>query len=94
MVSWSKTVGGRRTQYIKAQYHASTRNGNFLSSLLKKYSWNCFVFGLTTSFLIPNIDITRVRHFSSSSICESRLAVDDGLERPESMELAGDDDLE
>jgi hypothetical protein len=43
---------------------------------------------------MPNIDITRVRHFGSSSICESRLAVDDGLERPESMELAGDDDLE
>ena len=38
MVSWSTTVGGKRTQYIKAQYHASTRNGNFLSSLLKKYS--------------------------------------------------------
>lgn len=53
------------TQYIKAQYQASTRNGNFLSSRLKKYPWNRLVFGLTTSFLSPSSRNSRFRHFGS-----------------------------
>ena len=53
------------TQYMRAQYHASTKNGNFLNSLLKKYPLNLFVFGLTTSFFHPNILNSLFLHFGS-----------------------------
>ena len=56
---------GMLTQYMRAQYHASTRNGNFLNSRLKKYPWNLLVFGLTTSFFHPNILNSLFLHFGS-----------------------------
>jgi hypothetical protein len=53
------------TQYIRAQYHASTKNGNFLKRRLRKYPWNLLVFGLTTSFFQPNILSSRFLHLGS-----------------------------
>jgi hypothetical protein len=50
------------------------------------------VFGDVTSFLSPIICMLRVRHFGSSSSCESSDALDDGLEHPESKGNDGDDD--
>jgi hypothetical protein len=60
-----KGYGGIFTQYIRAQYQASTKNGNFLNSLLKKYPWNLLVFGLTTSFFHPNTLNSLFLHFGS-----------------------------
>lgn len=48
------------TQYINAQYHASTKNGNFCSNRLKKYPSYLLVFGLTTSLFKPSILISRL----------------------------------
>jgi hypothetical protein len=97
------------TQYINAQYHASTRNGNFISTLDKKYPLNFCVFGLVTSCLQPNTLISLFCHLSSCSASSDGEAArwfskDDGPDRgigleqpdPELEEYEseyGDDDL-
>ena len=80
------------TQYSSPQYQTSTRKGNFLSSLLKKKSLNRLVFGDTTFVLTPSTHTCLLRHFDSSSERESSDALDEGLERPEPPEDAGDKD--
>lgn len=52
------------------------------------------MFGLTTSFLNPNILSSLFLHLGSSSTLPSSVALDDGLERPDELDDvdAGDDD--
>jgi hypothetical protein len=87
------------TQYIKAQYQASTKNGNFCNNRLKKYPSNRRVLGDTTSRLNPNTRISRFLQWGSCSgssgeealYPSSSEALDRGLERPDPDD-AGDDD--
>lgn len=90
------------TQYINAQYQASTKNGNFFKSLLKKYPSNRFVFGLTTSLVMPKRRSSRLLHRASPGAgsegdatrwSSSSEELERGLERPESVD-AGDDERE
>lgn len=88
------------TQYIKAQYQASTKNGNFCNNRLKKYPSNLLVLGDTTSVLYPS---TRISRFLQCGSCSgsndgddarypsSSEALDLGLDRPD-PEDAGDAD--
>ena len=53
------------TQYTKAQYQHSARNGNFRSKRLRRRSWNTAVFGEVTLQDKLNIPMTRLCQRSS-----------------------------
>lgn len=55
------------TQYIRAQYHASTRNGNLCKTLERTLCRKTAVFGVSTIFRYPSPGIitSRSRHLSS-----------------------------
>jgi len=53
------------TQYIKAQYQHSTRNGNLSSNRLKKYPLNLLVSGVVTSLVIPQTPTLLFLHLGS-----------------------------
>ena len=59
---------GKCTQYINAQYQASTKKGNFLSKRLKNLSSNTVVSGLRTFLSKHQRRNTRVRHWPDLSL--------------------------